>query len=222
MHLEYTGGDHASVGVEFEKTGDFKHNQKSKEVQVLEIDTGMDHETFNITVKKAMGGKFQMMFVNPKYNKDVKNSKRTVTSREVKDNDSAHNIRRALCDFYCSNQIWGSNVEVKKYETNDKFETVESGSTQIVYTVKVLKAIDGDGFTSATVLKKKGTTSDIAMSALLTKSSPPLSGKFNIVCKNSDNTEFSSRDFNWNEWTDALSLYLSWDIPHLMLKTHIY
>ena len=191
-------------------------------MQVLEIDTAMDFETFNITVKKAMGGKFKMMFINPKYDKDVKNSARTVTTREVKDNDSANNIRRALCDFYCKGDIWGSNLEVKKYETNDKFETVDSDSTQIVYAVRVMRAIDGDGFTSATVLKNKGTTSEITLSDLLTKSSPPLSGKFNIVCKNSDNTEFSSRDFNWNEWVDAMSLYLSWDIPHLMLKTHIY
>ena len=163
-----------------------------------------------------------MMFVNPKYNKDVKNSKRTVTTREVKDNDSASNIRRALCDFYCSHQIWGSNVEVKKYETNDKFETVEKDSTQIVYAVRIKKAIDGNGFTSATIVKNKATTSTITISSILTKSSPPLKGKFSIACKNSDNTEFVSRDMSLHEDTDVMALYLSWEIPHLMLKTYIY
>ena len=40
MHLEYTGShDHHTVSVEFEKTGDFKHHHKSKEVQLLEIDS---------------------------------------------------------------------------------------------------------------------------------------------------------------------------------------
>ena len=97
----------------------------------------MVHETFNITSKNAMGGKFQIMFVNPKYSKDVKDSKRTITSREVKDNDSAWSIRQAVQDFYGRWDTWGTNVEVTMYETNDKFETVESGSTQIVYAVKV-------------------------------------------------------------------------------------
>ena len=57
-HMEYTGDrDHHTVSVEFEKTGTFKHHHKSKEVQLVDINSGMDFETFNITVKNAMGGK---------------------------------------------------------------------------------------------------------------------------------------------------------------------
>ena len=164
-HMEWTGShDHHTVSVEFEKKGDFKHHHKSKEVQLLEIDTGMDYETFNITSVSPMGGKFQIMFVNPKYDKDVKGSLRTITSREVKDNDSATNIRWAVQDFYGRWDTWGTWVDVKKYETNDKFETVDSDSTQIVYTVKVMRAIDQKGFTSATILKAKTTTSTITIS----------------------------------------------------------
>jgi len=53
-------------------------------------------------------------------------------------------------------------------------------------------------------------------------SSPPLKGSFAIACKNSDDTEFVSRDLHIWEDTDLMMLYLSWEIPHLMLKTHIY
>ena len=219
-HLEYSHSDHATVSVEFEKTGDFKHHHKSKAVQVLEIDPASDFETFNVTVKGAMGGKFQFMFVNPKYDASNKHSKRTYTSRSVKDNDSANNIRWALRDFYA--HVWGTDVTVKKLSVNDKFETVDKDATQTVYTVKIVRAISGDGFTSATVIKAKGTTSTITIGDRITKSSPPLEGNFVIACKNSDDTEFVSRDMGIWQDTNLMSLQLSWDIPHLMLKTHIY
>jgi len=67
-HLEWTGRhDHSTVSVEFEKADTKAHHHATKEVQLLEVDSGMDHEKFNITVKNAMGGKFQITFVNPKY-----------------------------------------------------------------------------------------------------------------------------------------------------------
>ena len=88
--------------------------------------------------------------------------------------------------------------------------------------MRIKKAIDGNGFTSATIVKNKATTSTITISSILTKSSPPLKGSFSIACKNSDNTEFVSRDMSIHEDTDLMALYLSWEIPHLMLKTYIY
>jgi hypothetical protein len=228
LHIEYTGShDHHTVSVEYEKdsiavNATTNHHHASKEVQILEIDSGMDFETFNITVSASMGGKYQIMFVNPRYDSSNKKSPRTVTSREVTDNASASQVRWAIQDFYGSGYTVGSWVDVKKYETNDAFETVESGATKFVYTAKVMRAIDGPGWSSATIIKNKATTSTIAISALLTNSSPPLAGNFIISCANSDGNAFETREMSIWEDTDLMSLYLSWDIPHLMLKTHVY
>jgi hypothetical protein len=86
------------------------------------------------------------MFVNPVYDASNRWSPKTVQSREIKDNDSTNNIRYACNDFYGHWTIWGSDTAVTKYETNDAFETVDSGATQTVYTVRVKKAINAAGF----------------------------------------------------------------------------
>jgi len=138
VHGEHTGShDHATVSVEYETNdisvtvGDKKsnHHHASKEVQILEVNNKIVYEQFNITVKGSMGGKFQIMFVNPKYDSSNKNSKRTITSREVTDNSNTWGIKYAVQDFYGRGDIWGSAVDVTKLSVNDKFETVEEGAT---------------------------------------------------------------------------------------------
>ena len=86
-----------------------------------------------------------MVFVNPLYNPDDKNSARTITSRECDDNSGNSCIRGALEDFYWT--VWGSGMEVNQYQTNDAYETVESDHTQLVYNCRVKRSISGAGFT---------------------------------------------------------------------------
>ena len=74
QHGEYTGShDHATVSVEFEKTGTTGHHHATKETQLLEVVNEIEYERFNITVKNSSGGKFKMVFVNPNY--DPENSR---------------------------------------------------------------------------------------------------------------------------------------------------
>ena len=220
FHGEYTGEDHATVSVEFEKTGTgaAKHHHATKEVQVLEVNNEIVYEKFNITVKNAMGGKFQIMFVNPKYDSSDKNSPKTITSRSIKDNDSENNFRYAIRDFYLNWRIWGSDIEVKKYSVNDEMETVTSGATKTVYEARVKKSIKDVGFAQAAIIKAKTTTSDIEINAPHVKSTPPLAGNFVIACKNKDNNEFVSREMGIYTDIDRMALYLHWDIPHLQFK----
>ena len=128
-HGEYAYSDHATVSVEFEKTGTTGHHHATKETQLLEVVNEITYERFNITVKNAHGGKYTMVFVNPNYNPDDKNSPRTVTTRELKDNADASTVRNALQDYYNHWKVWSSQVEVFKYETNDAGETVTDGAT---------------------------------------------------------------------------------------------
>jgi hypothetical protein len=116
----------------------------------VQVNNEIEFERFNITVKSAMGGTFQLLFVNPKYDPTNRNSPKTITTRSVKDNDSASAVRRALGDFFWRGDIWGSDIEVTKLNTNDKFETAEGDAiTQIVFQVRVKRSIPSASFTSA-------------------------------------------------------------------------
>jgi len=39
------------------------------------------------------------------------------------DDDSEWGVRRAIRDFYANGYVWGSDVEVTRYYTNDAYET---------------------------------------------------------------------------------------------------
>ena len=123
FHGEYSGGDHSTVSVEFEKTGTTGMHHASKEVQLLEVKNEIVYEQFNITVKNAHGGKYQIMFVNPKYDASDRNSPKTVLTREITDNTDVNSVRRAVRDFYGNWRIWSSDLEVTKHSTDDNFET---------------------------------------------------------------------------------------------------
>jgi len=140
----------------------------------------------------------------------------------VKDNDAASSIQWAVQDFYGRWDTWGTSVSVTKLETNDKYETVEKDGTQIVYQVSVTKAISDKGFAAATIVKAKGTTSDIKISDIYQQSSPPLTGNFIIECTDENGSKFATREMGFNEDTDMVSLYMTWEIPHLMMKTYVY
>jgi hypothetical protein len=51
--MEWSGSDHFTVAVEFEKTDSTGHHHANKEVQLLSIDPDQTFETFNITVEGA-------------------------------------------------------------------------------------------------------------------------------------------------------------------------
>jgi len=115
--------------------------------------------------------------------------------------------------------VWGSDIEVNVYTTNDLYETVPSAqATKRVYNIRIQKAIPMQSFTAATVLKEANTTSTITVGAPYTISTPPLKGKIVIVCEDRNGVEYVSREFDPGYSTNVMNLYLSWDIPHLMFK----
>ena len=59
--MEFTGGDHFTTSVEFEKADTSGHHHANKEIQILKIETDMIFEEFEISISGATGdGKFKV------------------------------------------------------------------------------------------------------------------------------------------------------------------
>lgn len=80
-----------------------------------------------------MGGGFKVRFVNPLYDSSVDGSIRSWTSDEIKDNETNRwTVRQRLIYFF--SKIWGTNIDVEIFTTNDLYETVASAdATQRVF-----------------------------------------------------------------------------------------
>ena len=80
-----------------------------------------------------------MMFVNPKYNPDNRNSFATWTSDAISDTADSWTVRRRIIGYYWN--IWGSNLSVDKvdYDADDVETTDSSLRVKSVYTVTVLR-----------------------------------------------------------------------------------
>lgn len=112
-------------------------------MQLLEVLNDVEHERFNITIKDAMGGSYEILFNNPIYDPENDHSPQRVTTRAIADNASANTVRWAIRDFYGHWAIWGTDVEVEKLTTNDAYETQTEDEliTQTVYSVKIVRTI---------------------------------------------------------------------------------
>ena len=75
--IEYTGADHFTVSVEFEKADTHGMHHSAKEVQILDFQNDIQYETFNITIANQHGGDFKIRFVNPRYDESVSGSIRS-------------------------------------------------------------------------------------------------------------------------------------------------
>jgi hypothetical protein len=167
----------------------------------LSIDPTNVQEKFRITVSGANGSKYNIKFINPRYDPDNRNSVQVWTTRELTDNDSAARVRQQIVRYFYS--IWGSNISVEKQGYNaDDIETDDSELTvKTVYTISVLKQINGPSFSMASVVMADNGSSSVSIEAPFQDSTPPISGRFNIVCPNDDGSEFRTRDLSWADWT---------------------
>jgi hypothetical protein len=117
----------------------------------LSIDPENVEEKYRITVTNPVGNTFKVMFINPNYDPDNKNSVQQWTSDAISDNDSASTMRRRIVNYYYS--IWGSNVSVERidYDADDIETDDDSLVVKRVYTVTVLRMINGPSFSMAII-----------------------------------------------------------------------
>lgn len=160
------------------------------------------------------------MFVNPKYDPNNKRSIQLWTTDAIDDNQDDGTMRRRIVGYY--NNIWGSNIAVTHvdYDEND-VETTADLRVKRVYTIEVLRRIDGPSFTVASIIPKSGTTSTITIEAPYDQSSAPVTGNFYIACPNDDGSEFRTRDMGYGWGASSIDFYLQLEIPHLQFKTMV-
>jgi len=99
-----------------------------------------------------MGGTYKIMFVNPLYDPTNKKSVQIYTTGLIKDNDNTNRVRSYIVKYYYA--VWGSNVAVTStnYDADDIETTVSADVVKTVYTVTVLRQINGPSFTMASIV----------------------------------------------------------------------
>jgi hypothetical protein len=63
--IEWGGGDHYTVAVEFEKANTGGHHHANREIQVLSIEHENRGESWSCTVENIDDGTFQLQLLNP-------------------------------------------------------------------------------------------------------------------------------------------------------------
>ena len=146
FQMEYGTNDHFTVSVEFEQEDTTGHHHANKEVQILSIDPANVAEKFNITVLNPVGGKFTIKFINPLYDPTNKRSVQIWTSDTITDNGSIWHVRSKIVRYFSS--IFGTNISVLRtlYDANDAETTSNNEMVKIVYTVEMLRQINGPTF----------------------------------------------------------------------------
>jgi len=155
--------------------------------------------------------KYQIQYRNPLYNPDDSNSVQLWKSDEIGGDFSASSLRDKIKNYYYS--IWGSNIDVDKVDYDDQdAETTDSTLiAKSVYTVTVKKRISQASFTSAMVITENAT---VTVSTQTQLSSMPLSGKFKVTCPDENGSLFSTKDFNYSDWTEGIDFHMQLWIPH--------
>jgi len=133
---------------------------------------------------------------------------------------SAATLRGALYPYY--SKYFGSNISVTlvmfdkaKKETTDIKKRYKS-----VYTIKLLKMINGVTANNI-IISKKGTRSNISARAAKVRSSLPLSGNYIIACKDSKGVEWKTDEIPTNAHYSQIQNAILNKIPHLTERVQV-
>ena len=151
--MEYSGDDHFTVSVEYEQADTTAHHHANKEIQVMRIDQTNIAEKFNIEISGSMGQNFFIQFVDPNWTDSQPIEDMFWKTDEIADDCSASTMRNRIKGYFSSK--WGSDISVAKvdYDIMD-METSDSDAVmKSIYTVTLLKRINGPSFSSAAVLQ---------------------------------------------------------------------
>ena len=150
--MEYSSSDHFTVSVEYEQADTAGHHHANKEIQILRIDQTNIEEKFNIEVSGSVGENYYITFVDPNWTEDQAFEDMIWKSDEIADDCSASSMRNRIKGYFSS--VWGSDISVTSvdYDMMD-METDDSDLVmKTIYTVTLLKRINGPSFVSAGIL----------------------------------------------------------------------
>ncbi len=101
-HIQYFGGDHASVSVEIDdSTVTPGHHHTMKEIQRFQITQNLTRDTTNITIQNPDGGEFTLTFVDPK-------TLTNTVSGKLSTNMTAGDFYNAVRPYYNNGLMLGS------------------------------------------------------------------------------------------------------------------
>ena len=110
-------------------------------------------EKFTIEIAGAVGNDFFIQFVNPLWTEDQDMEDMFWKTDEIADDCSASSMRNRIKDYFSDK--WGSDISVTAvdYDINDVETEDSSAVMKTIYTVTLLKRINGPSFSSAAILQ---------------------------------------------------------------------
>lgn len=151
-HVEYTSGDHLTVGVEIEQTAIPNHHHSRKEVQKLAVKTEDNRDTTTVTLSSiASSGAYLLLFRAP-----AASISETIASSTIQTDATASQFKSAVRDYY--RQTYGSNIDVIKemLTSAGAVTTNSSEATQYRYTITMSKLITGPSVADILLAKMSG------------------------------------------------------------------
>lgn len=193
-HIQYTGGDHATVSLEIEDLEQpvDGHHHSMREIQRLYIDQSLIRDKTNITILNPDGGTFTLTFINPK------DSSVTV-SAPINTNGTAGDVYNAVRTFY--GNVWSAPISVTKemYDENDTLTYNVKLSVKSIFTISLLRSINQASSNQITVKKTSTSSITVTLPRAYQFSSPILKGSFKIKCSL---TKEALTEAEWNTTID--------------------
>jgi len=128
-HIQYFGGDHATVSVEIDDSSVTPgHHHTMKEIQRFRITQNLTRDTTNITIQNPDGGEFTLTFVDPK-------SLTNIVSGKLSTNMSAGEFNNAVKGYYSS--VFNAWITVSKtlYSEDGNVTTDAMNASTIVFSI---------------------------------------------------------------------------------------
>ena len=211
--IEWGGGDHYSVAVEFEKANTEGHHHTNREVQVLSIEHENRGESWSCTVDNIDSGTFKLQFLNP-----ASDPPSYWLSDEIDADGSANHFNNKVKGYIWENFRSGVTV------TRDLEDTDAGPDRRAVYTVTLTRPIRGYSMNAASVVVvSTNATVTVNPPMTHTPSSKPLQGSYIITCPDPDDpaTTYSTPEISVEHWAQGVDRIIQNNIPFLAFKTWV-
>jgi hypothetical protein len=159
QHKDFGGGYWASFAVEFMQPGSENHPMAAKAVQSWRIEQENTPETWTLEIlNPSSTGTFKLSMKSPKQTT-------AFITDAIACNVVSGTLESRLNAFFNSSARAGSVCKVTRtmYDANGAVTTTTASAKKYVYTIKLVKRIDGFSFTAATVLPVGTITSTVTV-----------------------------------------------------------
>ena len=145
------------------------------------------------------------------------------SSKEFAANPSAATFRSQISGYYRT--YWGTDITVtlEMYDANSVVTDNASSASSYVYTVKLLKTIDGISTKAVTGVAVTSEASFAAVPPMQSvTSTPPIKGQFSVTCTDASGIDHTSTPMDFDNNAVHIEYYISQSVPFLAdrIKVH--